>query len=166
MLRQGEKIDTRAAEGSRTCSQIEVNISFDHHTARYLQVAESKWFSMNADQRSKHMSNVHSVTLSDVQELCEDDLTVSSNGLSVDAQSASRELKVPATCVQGIWRKAADLIRDPNSMVAAPGQSAESRMVLSYSGKAPHMVTPKKGGGFSCDATCPNWKSIGFCPIL
>lgn len=34
---------------------------------------------------------------------------------------------------------------------------------LSYSGKSPHMVTAINGGGFSCDASCPNWKSISFC---
>lgn len=36
-------------------------------------------------------------------------------------------------------------------------------MVLSYSGKTPHMVTPKKGGDFSCDSSCPNWKPMGIC---
>ena len=36
-------------------------------------------------------------------------------------------------------------------------------MVLSYSGKMPHMVTPKKGGDFSCDSNCPSWKSMGIC---
>ena len=36
-------------------------------------------------------------------------------------------------------------------------------MVLSYTGKTPHMVTPTKGGGFSCDSNCPNWKSLGVC---
>ena len=36
-------------------------------------------------------------------------------------------------------------------------------MVLSYSGKSPHMVTPVKGGGFSCDSNCANWKSLGVC---
>ena len=25
------------------------------------------------------------------------------------------------------------------------------------------MAVPKKGGDFSCDANCPNWKSLGLC---
>ena len=25
------------------------------------------------------------------------------------------------------------------------------------------MVTPKKGGEFSCDSSCPNWESMGIC---
>ena len=36
-------------------------------------------------------------------------------------------------------------------------------MVLSYSRKVPHMVTPRKGSDFSCHSSCPNWKSLGLC---
>ena len=50
-----------------------------------------------------------------------------------------------------------------DAIVPAPGQDLVARMVLSYSGKIPHMVTPKKGGEFSCDSSCPNWKSMGIC---
>ena len=60
-------------------------------------------------------------------------------------------------------KKANELIRNPDAIVSAPGQTPESRMVLSYCGKVPHLVTPTKGGGFSCDGNCPNWKSLGFC---
>ena len=72
-------------------------------------------------------------------------------------------MHVPITCIEGMWRKATELLRDRTAIVAAPSQSQESRMVINYSGKVPHMVTPTKGGGFSCDSNCPNWKSIGFC---
>ena len=82
---------------------------------------------------------------------------------SVDVQSAAEGMNVPLTCMEGIWRKAGELLQDPDAMVAAPGQGPEARMVLSYTGKAPHLVTPVKGGGYNCDSSCPNWKSIGFC---
>ena len=36
-------------------------------------------------------------------------------------------------------------------------------MVLSYSGKPPHLVTPKQTGDFSCDSSCSNWKLLGIC---
>ena len=49
------------------------------------------------------------------------------------------------------------------AIAPAPGQPSEARMVLSYSGKTPHMVTPKKIGDFSCDSSYPNWKSLGIC---
>ena len=83
--------------------------------------------------------------------------------LSVDVEAAATNLNVPLTCVEGIWKKANELIRNPYAIVPAPGQTPESRMVLSYSGKVPHLVTPTKGGGFSRDGNCPNWKSLGFC---
>ena len=36
-------------------------------------------------------------------------------------------------------------------------------MVLSYSGKIPHMVSYNKTGDFTCDNNCPNWKGLGIC---
>ena len=57
------------------------------------------------------------------------------------------------TCTEGIWRKANELPQDLGVMTAAPGQSVEAQMVLSYSGSAPHLVTPVKGSGYSCAVT-------------
>ena len=70
---------------------------------------------------------------------------------------------MPLTCMEGIRRKAGELLQDPDAMAAALGQSHEAHMILSYAGKAPHLVTPGKGGGHNCGMNCPNWKSIGFC---
>ena len=36
-------------------------------------------------------------------------------------------------------------------------------MVLSRSGKHPHLVKCGKGGRVSCDSDCPNWKSLNIC---
>ena len=55
------------------------------------------------------------------------------------------------------------LMETDGAIAPAPGQLPEARMVLSYSGKPPHMVTPKRNGDFSCDSSCPNWKSLGIC---
>ena len=65
--------------------------------------------------------------------------------------------------VHCIWSKASKLVSDDTAIAPAPGQDSEARMVLSYSGKAPHLVTPKKGGDYSCDSSCPNWKAMGIC---
>ena len=70
---------------------------------------------------------------------------------------------MPFSCLEGVWTKASQLIRTTNAIVPAPGQDPEARMVLSYSGKAPHMVLPKKGGEFCCDSNCPNWRAMGIC---
>ena len=34
---------------------------------KYLEVQESSWFSMNAQQRKKHFSKLHTVAVSDVR---------------------------------------------------------------------------------------------------
>ena len=149
---------------------------------RFLQVTESKWFTMNAQQRTKHLSKVQSLAVTEVHDStpeCAVALSAttlprthleghtaspsSPSDLSVDVLSAAQGMTVPLTCMEGIRRKASELLRDPSAMVAAPGQSLEARMVLSYSGSTPHLVTPVKGGGYSCDSSCPNWKSMAFC---
>ena len=128
---------------------------------RYLQIEESKWFTMTAQQRSSHLHKVHSTTVSNVEKA-----EAGGRGtacISIDVEAAAKELNLPLTCIEGIWRKAGELIQKQNAIVAAPGQSLEARMVLSYTGKVPHMVIPTKAGGYSCDQSCPNWKSLGLC---
>ena len=50
-----------------------------------------------------------------------------------------------------------------DSIVSAPGYPKGSKMVKSTSGKRPHLVKCAKGGRFSCDSDCPNWKALGIC---
>ena len=78
----------------------------------------------------------------------------------MDLQSASEQVNIPIKCLEGIWTKASELISTNDAIVLAPGQDSGARMVLS---KVPHMVTPKKGREFSCNSSCPNWKSMGIC---
>jgi len=86
---------------------------------------------MNAQQRAKHLSKVHSLaTTIQPGDSCED-----KKELSIDMNIVLKQVNLPLTCIEGIWRKAIELINNPNAMSHAPGQSPESRMVLSYSGK-------------------------------
>ena len=80
----------------------------------------------------------------------------------MSVEDASEQVNIPLNCLEGVWAKASELVNTSNAIVPAPGQDPEARMVLSYSGKLPHMVTPTKGG-FSCDSNCPNWKAMGIC---
>ena len=62
--------------------------------------------------------------------------------LSVSVETASELVNVPLNCLEGVWAKA---INTSNTIVPLPGQDPEACMVLSYSGKLPHiMVTPNK----------------------
>lgn len=135
---------------------------------KYLEIPESKWFSMSIPQRKNHLAKVHSsavMTISeDSQEYNKESDSSQLMQLSVSVESAASSVNVPLTCLQGIWRKAAELIHNENAIVPAPGQDEEARMVQSYcSKKTPHLVTPTKGGGYACDVNCPNWKSISIC---
>ena len=134
---------------------------------KFLEIEESKWFKMTAQQRTKHLSKVHSLSVTDeevsTQELAPMMPSVNPSSLSIDAQAALKNVNVPLTSLEAIWKKAEELLNDPKAIVAAPGQSEEARIVLSYSGRPPHLVSPQKGGGFICDSNCPNFKSISFC---
>jgi hypothetical protein len=133
---------------------------------RFLEIQESVWFTMNAQQRQKHLSRVHSVSLAEAEDSSTIANSSASKGtatLSMDAEAVAKSSNLPVVCVEGILQKASKLLQEENAIVPAPGQSSEARMVLSYSNKTPHMVTPVKGGGFTCDMNCPNWKSIGLC---
>ena len=65
--------------------------------------------------------------------------------------------------LEGIWKKAAELVSTPHKIASAPGCSVLARMVESKSGKRPHLVNPGKGGKFACDGSCPNYKSVSLC---
>ncbi len=144
---------------------------------RFLEVEEGKWFTMSSEQRQRHLAKVQSAAVSDA---CEPGVEPAdgagssldiqcgrgnalSKALSVNVEAAVKAVNLPLTCVERMWLKAAELIHKEHAIVPAPGQSPEAKMVLSYSGKSPHMVTPIKGGGFSCDSNCANWKSLGIC---
>ena len=123
---------------------------------------------MNSEQRKKHLAQVQCVKVSVSSAIdagtpslsSKPILSTCSSGLSVSLESAAEKVNIPLGCLQGIWEKAQKLIRAPNAITTAPGQDPEARMVLSYSGSIPHMVTSKKGGEFCCSQSCPNWKAM------
>ena len=86
-----------------------------------------------------------------------------SSSLSVDYTAFAETSRIPLTCLQGIWNKAAELIATEGAIVPAPGCDDGAKFVLSYRGKKPHLVTPKKSDLFACDSDCPNWKGLGIC---
>ena len=133
-------------------------------------VPESKWFPMTTSQREQHIQkfsvasimdtfqsegNAHSICVGRDQSLL--------SSLSVDFRSLTDCTRVPLNCLQGIWNKAAELLKTDNAIVAAPGNDNGAKFVLGYRGSKPHLVTPKKTGMFACDLECPNWKALGIC---
>ena len=86
--------------------------------------------------------------------------------LSVSVHDVADDVRIPLTCLEGIWSKAAELLLTEETIVSAPGVGDSAKFVLSYSGRKPHLVVPKKGGAFVCDDECPNWKALSICSHL
>ena len=104
---------------------------------------------MTTAQRETHLRRFASASLSDVTDDAAD------HHISL-GRSVSSTLSVE-------WKKASELLKTDNAIVPSPGSSEGAKLVLSYRGNKPHLVTPNKGGGFRCDSDCPNLCS--FCSV-
>ena len=118
---------------------------------------------MNIQQREQHLRKFSNESVSDIAhgEGSQDTLLAAEclgRDLSLmSALSVSvHDVRIPLTCLEGIWSKAAELLQTEAAIVSAPGVGDGAKFVLSYSGHKPHLVVPKKGGGFACDNECPN----------
>ena len=80
------------------------------------------------------------------------------SALSIEVIIFAHTVKTPEPVLQGIWKEAAKLVTNPCKMSLAPGCSPLARMVESTSGNKPHLISPGKGGKFTCDSECPNYK--------
>ena len=68
------------------------------------------------------------------------------------------------TAIDGISKKAAEILCTDDAIVHAPGHPAEAQMVISRTGNRPHLVLPKRrSGGMACDDDCPQYKSAKLC---
>ena len=84
--------------------------------------------------------------------------------LSNKLSTLSDKLGLPNAAIDGIARKAAEILCTDGAIVHAPGHSTDTQMVISHSGKRPHLVVPKrKSGGMACDGDCPQYKSAKLC---
>ena len=130
----------------------------------HLEIDEREWFKMTRDQRQRHINKVASTQLSS-NSICNDFSFSSCSAfqLAVSPELFQSSLKISLAAVQGIWQKAEELLCEPNSISPAPGHGIKSRMVISRSGKRPHLVTCSKQGKYCCDSDCPNWKSMKLC---
>jgi len=71
----------------------------------------------------------------------------------------------PDGTVEGIYKKAVELLGNENGIVRAPGCGEKARMVESRRLKErPHLVTPgKKKGEYRCEKNCPHYNGIRIC---
>ena len=63
-----------------------------------------------------------------------------------------------------VWKGfGTELLKADDAIAPAPGVGNDAKFVLSYRGKKPHLVIPKKGCTFACDSDCPNWIAPCIC---
>lgn len=119
-------------------------------------VQSTKWFTLTADQRLKHLDKFMSATITEpVTEMSvESSVTSTSCPLNV--------LSVPTHFAANMWNKAQKLSSSDDGMVQCPGDSS-SWMVKSESSKRPHFVKAGKCGGYLCDEECLAYKSAKIC---
>ena len=135
------------------------------------KISKTKWFAMTVTQREHHLHKFSTAPVTgsepnnDIMQSTisfgQDQLLSSS--MSVDYTAFAETSCIPLTCLQGIWNKAAELLATEGAILPAPGCDAGAKFVLSYRGKKPHLVAPKKSDMFACDSDCPNWKGLGIC---
>ena len=65
------------------------------------------------------------------------DLTLGSS-LSVSVDAVAGSVRVPLNCLEGIWNKAAELLRTDGAIVSAPSVGKDAKYVLSCTGQKPH----------------------------
>ena len=75
----------------------------------------------------------------------------------------STRLGLPNAAIRSIANKAAEILEEDGAITNAPGHPGDAKMVISHSGKRPHLVLPKKKKGLSCDDDCPQYKSAKLC---
>lgn len=123
---------------------------------------------MTHKQRAKHLKSVEQISVSDIKEREEQQSSnaTSSNAsnasLSADITVLSTSINLPVHALEAISEKAKELMVTDGAMLA-PGQDADARMVLSRTGKRPHLVVPKKKGGYACNSGCPQYVLSGIC---
>ena len=149
---------------------------------KFLGVPEETWFKINAEQRLRHIKKFNSCQIrahtarsvpatkdSDLQLNIQESIgvgnfTLNSDGISMPYEEAfAANTKVPHATAEGIWNKAAMLIREENAIVVAPGCGPKDKMIKSKSGTAPHLVTISDNFEYKCDVRCPQFKSLAIC---
>jgi len=115
---------------------------------------------MSEQQRASHLKKVAETYLTKSLPDCDMQDGAGNQPLSIDVHDTG--LSVPQGIVDGIWKKASELLSTPGAIGFAPGLAPQARTVISKTHSGFHTVVPGKGGRFSCD-NCPNYKSLGIC---
>ena len=140
-------------------------MAYDARASPALTPREQQCGTSSSDGKRRKSSDVTERTTSIVRNSpsCHSEEESDRSALSIEVIIFAHTVKTPEPVLQGIWKEAAELVTNPCKMSFAPGCSLLARMVESTSGNKPHLVSPGKGGKFTCDSECPNYKSFATC---
>ena len=129
----------------------------------HLGVTVQQWTTMNPDQRKKLLDSFDKASLivSVNDEIAASDQSTTTVSLPISPED-SGITTLPIVTLQGMWKKANDLLSTDNAITKAPGTDPKARMVLSYS-SLPHLVRSGDGGKYQCDSNCLQWSSCQVC---
>lgn len=125
---------------------------------------------MSLEQRKSHLNKVAHADVVDVEFLksllsgpFSSSSKESGNALSVQIESPPAGVSIPNISLEGIWKKASELLKSGDSIAPAPGFSSEARILASRFNSRPHLVTNGKDGACHCNADCVNYWSMRSC---
>jgi len=93
---------------------------------------------MNTSQRELHLRKFSNALVCDTSSLPDDDMSEHSeqtigrdltlaSSLSVSVDAVAGSVRVPLNCLEGIWNKAAELLKTDDAIVSAPGVGKEAK---------------------------------------
>ena len=140
-------------------------LAYDARAFPALTPCEQQCGTSSSDGKRRKSSDVTERTTSIARNSpsCHSEEESDRSALSIEVIIFAHTVKTPEPVLQGIWKEAAELVTNPCKMYFAPGCSPLARMVESTSGNKSHLVSPGKGGKFTCDSECPNYKSFATC---
>ena len=118
---------------------------------------------MTTSQREQHLKKIANASVTCSDSFSSETSVATSICISVDVTTLAGTVRTPLTCLEGIWKKAADLLKTKDAIVPAPGVSGNAKYVMSYTRQRPHLVVSKKDGSFACDENCLNCKNLCSC---
>ena len=85
--------------------------------------------------------------------------------INISPEEAKVE-NVPIKTVRGIWIKARDLLKTPETVISGPqltDQDPQTIVVASKSSTKPRIISHTGKGFLFYESTCPNWVGIRIC---
>lgn len=133
---------------------------------QHLGVSDQQRTQLTAVQTKKKVASYLSAGMNEMKDALSCDLVIvdEETRISSNFERVVRNaniINVPPPILDGMIRKANNLLSSPQNVVPTPGASDGSYIVAGSSNKF-HLVKPGKGGSWTCDATCVN-RSTKIC---